>query len=149
VEVGDAGGGWVGDKKKDTSYRSYRKQTLFRSLVTWCSTTTHTYSHPTRCLYTQERFAWISFSCHSLITRCQTFSQPGIAWLQGRSWFAKMRLDTNVSCSVGQLTSILSYDPRIVPSQAAHLQHSCLAEGRRQKFINSAERTLTCWCEHL
>jgi len=38
-EIG--GGGGDGDDKEDTSNRSYRKQPLYYSRITWCSTTTH------------------------------------------------------------------------------------------------------------
>ena len=39
----------------------------------------HTHLLPTHCLDTSERFAWITFSCLSVITRCQIQSQTGIA----------------------------------------------------------------------
>ena len=68
----------------------------------------NTHLHPARSLNTSTIIEWITFSCLSLITRCQVQSQAGIAWLQGRSWLAKMHHPTIVNYSVGQPISILS-----------------------------------------
>jgi len=72
---------------------------------------------------------WITLSCLSLITRSQNSKSAGYAWLQGRSWLAKMRRATNVK--------LLCWPADIHPvtrsphpfSSAAHLQQRLLSGG--------------------
>jgi hypothetical protein len=62
---------------------------------------------------------YLSFFSHAL-PKIQR--QSGIALIQGRSWLPKMRRATNIKLSVGQPIPSLSHDPRLPPSQAAHLE---------------------------
>jgi hypothetical protein len=72
---------------------------------------------------------WITFFCLSLINVAKIQSQAGVAWLQGRSWLAKMRRATNVSYFVGQPISILSHDPRTLATMVAKRR----AQGRNSQ----------------
>jgi len=75
--------GGYGANREDASDRSYRKQPFYCSRATWGLTRAHTLS-PIRRFDNYERFEWITFSCLSLITRCQIQSHADIIWLQGR-----------------------------------------------------------------
>ena len=103
------GAGWV-EWRQEGKYVILKLQKsilLCCSRVTRCSTRTHTHLHPAPCLDTPERFAWINFPVFFNQALPKIQSQTCIAWRQDRSWFSKMSRDTNVSCSVGQLISIL------------------------------------------
>jgi len=84
---------------------------FYCSRVTWCPTRAHTFTFCPlpRCF--RKKVAWITFPCLSLINVAKIQSQAGVAWLQGRSWLAKMRHATNISYFVGKPISILSHDP--------------------------------------
>ena len=67
-------GGGDGDNRKDTSYRSYRKHPLLLQsshMMFQQSTHTHNNLHPTSWRGTSEIILWMTFTCISLITRCQ------------------------------------------------------------------------------
>jgi hypothetical protein len=94
----------------DKSNRSYRKQPL----VWWSSQlmfhqSTHFYILPAALIF-QNKVDNVLLT--SLITLCLKFKiRPVSPDIQGRRWLAKMRLTTNVSYSVGQPISIVTWFP--------------------------------------
>ena len=108
------------DNREDTSYRSHLKFPH--------STHTHIYILPAALILPKYSVVNVYLSLFKY-TLQKIRCHPVIAWLQCRSWLAKMGSATNVSYSVGQRTHNLSHDPRTLPLQAAQRQQGSLSGG--------------------
>ena len=108
---------------------------FYRGRITWCCTRAHTFTSCPLLWYSRNSSVdnvYLSFLNHALP---DVQSQAGIAWLQGRSWLAKMRRAKNASYYIGQpIHNLITRSSHPAsPSQTA----PTTAANRRTKGRNS------------